>query len=199
MDTTQMDTTQTQLPRRVLWRRIDVVGLDACSFDASDTGYLVSGTALYQHGAAPACFAYEVSCGSDWSSRTARVRGWVGSRDIDFTVSRSAAGAWSVEGEVIAGVDGLLDIDLGFTPATNTNAIKRLGLAVGAEAETTAVWLDVDAWRFKPLRQVYRRLSETTYAYNSPSHGYSARLETDDFGIVRVYPDLWTAISAPGT
>jgi len=43
---------------------------------------------------------------------------------------------------MIGGVDALRDIDLGFTPATNMNAIKRLQLPIGEHAEFTAVWLD---------------------------------------------------------
>lgn len=178
-----------------MWRRIDVDGMDACSFGLSDDGYLISGTALYQDGIEPSRFEYRVYCNSDWSSQSAWVGGWVGSQDKEASVSRDLEGNWSIGGEEISGVTGLLDIDLGFTPATNTNAIRRLALGVGEEVETTAVWLDVEAWCFKPLQQVYRRLSETEFTYSSPSHGYAANLVVDDFGIVRRYPQLWTLVS----
>ena len=107
-------------------------------------------------------------------------------------------GTRSIDGAEIENVGGLLDVDLGFTPATNTNAIRRLGLAIGEEVETTAVWLDTEDWGFKPLKQVYRRLSKTEFAYASPSHDYAAILITDDFGIVRSYPQLWAAVSGLG-
>jgi hypothetical protein len=126
------------------------------------------------------------------------VSGWVGCTKRELALARSPEGLWFIDGEKISGVDGLLDIDLGFTPATNTNAIKRLRLEVGGEAETTAVWLDVKDWGFKPLRQVYRRLSKTEFAYRSPSHDYAANLLTDDFGIIHLYPQLWTAVSESG-
>lgn len=79
-------------------------------------------------------------------------------------MTQDAAGIWTVDGVEIDGVRGLLGIDLGFKPATNTDAIRRLGHAIGEEVETTAVWLDVDEWCFKPLRQVYRRLTDREYA-----------------------------------
>ena len=91
----------------------------------------------------------------------------------------------------------VVDVDLGFTPATNTNAIKRLSLEIGAEVETTAVWLDIDDWSFKPLRQIYKRLSATELAYCSPSHEYDAILQIDDFDIIRHYPALWKMVSGP--
>lgn len=192
-----MTSERIQLIRTVLWRRIDVEGMDACAFGMHGDGYMVSGTALYQHGNEPAKLDYRVCCNADWSSQSAWVGGWIGSVAKEFSVSRDHAGAWSIDGEDISEVSGLLDIDLGFTPATNTNAIKRVGLAIGEEVETTAVWLDTEEWRFKPLRQVYRRLSETEYAYCSPSHNYSANLVTDAFGIIRQYPQLWAELSEP--
>ncbi|MBW8636655.1 putative glycolipid-binding domain-containing protein [Hoeflea sp. WL0058] len=184
-----------RLPRAVLWRRFDPEGMDACRYARSGDGYEISGTALYHDRHGPAKLDYQVLCNADWSSRSARVSGWRGSIRTDLLLSRSAEGSWTTGGAAIPGVDGLADIDLGFTPATNANAIRRLGLETGAEAETTAVWLDVDDWRFKPLRQIYSRLSETRFAYSSPQHGYDAVIVTDDFGVVRSYPELWEAVA----
>ncbi|TQV81961.1 putative glycolipid-binding domain-containing protein [Denitrobaculum tricleocarpae] len=192
-----MSTDREQPLRTVLWRRLDIEGMDACSFERSAGGYLISGTALFQDHSGPALITYQVSCNADWSSQSARVSGWTGSEKRDFTVERCAKGQWYSDGEKIAGVDALLDIDLGFTPATNTNALKRLRLEIGQQAETTAVWLDTEDWRFKPLKQVYHRLSETEYAYSSPSHDYAANLVTDAFEIIRSYPQLWTEVSHP--
>lgn len=83
------------------------------------------------------------------------------------------------------------DIDLGFTPATNTNALRRMELKVGQAARTTALWLDTEDWSLKPLTQTYERLSETVYRYRSPRHAYEAELSVDPFGIVLDYPGLW--------
>lgn len=185
------------LPRTIMWRRIDSEGTDACSFDLFGDNYAISGTAHYQHSSGPARLQYKVSFNADWSSRSALVNGWVGTTRIDFSLSRNLDGSWFINGQKIDGADGLLDVDLGFTPATNTSAIRRLGLAIGREVETTAVWLDADEWCFKPLKQVYRRLSETDYAYRSPSHDYSAILVTDGFGIIQLYPQLWAAVAEP--
>ncbi|MDX8352368.1 putative glycolipid-binding domain-containing protein [Cognatiyoonia sp. IB215182] len=190
---------KSRLPRTVLWRRIDVEGLDACHYGRSESGYEISGTAIYLEGNEPANFTYRISCSTDWSSNSAWVTGRLGATEKNIKLSRDAGGEWAFNDESVAGLDGLLDIDLGFSPATNTNAINRLGLSIGEEVETTAVWLDTADWRIIPLRQVYRRLSSTEFVYRSPSHDYSAKLTTDDFGIVREYPGLWTAVSQRGS
>jgi uncharacterized protein len=184
-----------RFPHTVLWRRLDVDGMDACCIDLSDKGYIILGTALFLAESGPAKMDYQVICDADWSSRSARIRGWVGAEIKSFVVLRSTNDIWTVNGKRIDTLDGLLDVDLGFTPATNANAIKRLGIEIGSIVETTAVWLDVGDWSFKPLLQIYQRCSETSFVYNSPSHDYNAELQVDDFGAIRSYPQLWEAIS----
>lgn len=83
-------------------------------------------------------------------------------------VERSRASGWQAGGIQVEGMSTLKDIDLGFTPATNTSAIRRLGLRPGEETETTALWLDTADWTLKHLRQVYRCISETVFVTNLP-------------------------------
>jgi hypothetical protein len=101
---------------------------------------------------------------------------------------------WTVRGLPVKGsVAGLGDVDLGFTPATNTNAIRRLNLDVGQEGETTALWLGADNWSVKPRRQIYRRLDADRYENVSPDNDYRVILAVNDVGLVTDYPDLWVA------
>lgn len=99
------------------------------------------------------------------------------------------------ERAVDAALNGLPDIDLAFTPASNTNAIRRLSLSDGETADSAAVWLDTADWTIKPLPQTYRRMHAGAYHYTSPLHGYSAVLTVEGFGIVTDYPGLWAAVS----
>ena len=107
-----------------------------------------------------------------------------------------SSGRWSVNGGDDNALAGLEDIDLGFTPASNTNAIRRLNLAEGEEAESVAVWLDTEDWNVKPLRQSYCRVGGSAYDYKSPMHDYRATLLVDDFGAVREYPGLWVMLNS---
>ena len=179
--------------RAVLWRRLDAAGMDACRFRRGKTGWTIEGAAVFADRGAVARLSYTLDLDPDWSSLAARVSGWVGGETIDLDIRRTAEGGWQANGVEVPEVAGLCDVDLGFTPATNTNALRRMRLKSVDAAETTAVWLDAADWRFKPLSQTYRRLSETRYAYASPMHGYHAELEIDPFGVVLTYPDLWAA------
>lgn len=180
--------------RQVLWRRLDVEGRDACRYRHMGGGWRIEGQALFLEAGEIASLSYRLDCGADWRSRTASVRGWIGERTLSLDLAQDSGGGWTANGERLDGVAGLLDIDLGFTPASNTNAIRRLQPREGQEIETTAVWLDTADWRIKPLPQSYRRLSPQRLLYNSPLHAYRAELEVDDFGIVTHYPGLWRAL-----
>jgi hypothetical protein len=178
----------------VIWKRLDDSGMDACRYRQQADGWIVEGSAVFTVHREITRLSYRLHCDREWNSVSANVRGWVGKRDIAIDLRRTCEGGWSVNDRPIHNVDGLLDVDLGFTPATNTNAIRRMRIVIGREIENTAVWLDTADWRIKPLTQIYERRSATTYAYASPLHGYSAILEVDDFGLVVAYPDLWEAV-----
>jgi hypothetical protein len=157
----------------------------------TETGWAITGAACFDEDGLAVALAYRIDCDGRWLSERARVTGWVGSGALDLTLRRQPDSSWQVNGHVDDRLTGLVDIDLGFTPASNTLALRRLALAEGAEAETTAVWLDATDWTAKPLRQTYRRRTPQTYDYHSFAHDFHAILQVDEFAAVTDYPELW--------
>ncbi|MGP1256067.1 MAG: putative glycolipid-binding domain-containing protein [Kiloniellales bacterium] len=180
------------LERLVLWRRLDLPGHDACRIRRQGTSWILEGTAVFAQQGRPSRLSYEVVCNEDWTSRTAQISGWSEDREIDLKIECDGYCLWTVNDRSVASVEGLVDLDLGFTPATNTNAIRRLDLAVGQRSDSVAAWLDTSDWALKRLEQSYERIAEDRYDYRSKLHGYRADLTTDAFGIVAEYPDLWS-------
>ncbi|WP_245739564.1 putative glycolipid-binding domain-containing protein [Thioclava dalianensis] len=176
----------------VLWRRLDQPGYDACRIAATSQGWTIEGAAVFAQNGTAAHLAYRLFCDATWRSRGASVSGWVGHMSLDLTLERAGTDDWRVNGEIDPNMTGLDDIDLGFTPASNTNAIRRLDLSEGTGADCVAVWLDTEDWSVKRLPQSYHRTGPRTYAYVSPQHDYRATLVTDAFGAITDYPDLWT-------
>ena len=181
-----------------LWRRLDQEGHDACRFAPTSGTWSIEGAAVFDHEGAVANLSYRLDCDRYWSSMAASVTGWVGARSIDISIERTRQGDWSVDGSTVDVLSGLEDIDLGFTPASNTNAIRRLNLREGDETTTTAVWLDTEDWTVKPLLQSYRRDRKDAYYYKSPLHDFRAMLLVDDFAGIKEYPGLWTAVGHGG-
>lgn len=173
------------------WRRLDIPGTDECLFEETCDGWRIEGLARFQDGGAQHRLHYRLDCAADWTSLAARVKGQGPFGGIDLALERQADQGWTANGRRLDFADGLRDVDLGFTPATNTNAIRRMALAIGERRETTALWLDTEDWCLKPLEQIYARLSASSYDYASPAHSYEARLEVDGFGAIVDYPGLW--------
>jgi hypothetical protein len=177
----------------VLWKRVDVPGHDACRLDEGPAAWTIRGTAVFREAGTPAMLAYEVVCDLAWHTHHGRIHGWIGNRSLDVRITRTTAGVWALNGETTPNLEGCIDLDLGFTPATNLIAVRRLALPIGRAADAPAAWFDVSAGTLGALEQRYERRTETAYWYESPKFGYAALLETTPTGFVTRYPDLCEA------
>lgn len=175
----------------ILWRRLDMPGHDACRLMRTDTGWQLEGTAVFRHDGAAARLSYHVACDLAWRAQQGHVRGWLGAQDIDFKITRTTAGVWTLNGAVVPGLENYVDLDLGFTPATNLPQLRRVALTEGQAANVPVAWLDVPAGTLEVLPQRYERRTETTYWYEAPSVNYARLLEVTSTGFIRRYPDLW--------
>jgi hypothetical protein len=90
-------------------------------------------------------------------------------------------------------LDAASELDLEFTPLTNTLAINRLNLAVGESADLITAWVRFPRLTVEPYPQRYTRLAERTYRFES--EGFSAEIEVDDLNLVVRYGDLWERIA----
>lgn len=176
----------------ILWRRLDTPGHDTCCLEQTDAGWHLEGTAIFRHDAGPACIAYSVHCAANWQTMSGRVRGIVGDRRIDYAVVRQGS-VWTLNDAVVPGLEHLSDLDLGFTPATNLQQLRRVSIAPGQSVRLPVAWLDVDGGTLTELPQIYQRRGELAFWYQAPSFGYEGLLSLLSNGFVRSYPNLWEA------
>ena len=177
---------------RILWRRLDAPGHDACRLVRQASGGRLEGTAAFHHETGTAaCVSYVVECDKAWRTRRAALRGWVGADELDLRVCRNARGQWSLDGQVVAGLDECVDLDLGFTPATNLFQLRRMALQIGQSAELSVAWLDVSGGGLQQLYQRYERRSVDEYWYEAPQFEYAATLRVNTAAFVTRYPGLW--------
>jgi uncharacterized protein len=177
----------------MLWRRLDLPGHEFARLDALDDGWKLFGTAIFAYQHHPCKLDYVVICDAAWGTKSAHVKGEIGNREIDVTVAVDTNRRWRFGGTERISVEGSLDIDLGFSPSTNLLPIRRLQLAVGDEAEVTAAWLAFPSFELEPLPQLYRRVAQRTYHYESNGGNFTRTLEVNDTGFVTSYPGIWVA------
>jgi len=175
------------------WERLDIPGTDACTVRPLADGWRLEGIAAFGSGAHATRLEYAVDADSSWCTRRGIVRGTEGGRAIRLDAGRITTGEWRINGDPMPGLTRLVDLDLGFTPATNLFPLRRLALGVGDAADASAAWLDDAAWTFRRLSQRYERRDAAHYWYQSPETGYEGLLEVTAEGFVADYPGLWRA------
>ncbi|TIV95157.1 MAG: hypothetical protein E5V74_22385, partial [Mesorhizobium sp.] len=172
----------------ILWRRLDQEGHDACLLCAGESGWSLKGHALFLHDGKPCSLAYVVECDAGWRTRAARVDGFVALQELRFEIERRADGQWLLNGKGQAEAAGLVDVDLGFTPATNLLPIRRLDHGPAKTTHAPAAYLAFPQLELVRLDQTYRRLDESRYAYAASAFGYEAVLTVSSAGFVLDYP-----------
>ena len=182
--------------KRILWRRLDSPGHDACRLVQLESGWRLEGSAAFRHeSGAAACVSYNVECDKVWQTRVALIRGWVGTCPVDLRVGRTPGGQWTLNDQVVAGLEACVVLDLGFTPATNLFQLRRMALQVGQAEDAPVAWLDVPGGTLKVLRQRYERRTTGEYWYEAPQFDYASPLQVGTEGFVMEYPGLWKAES----
>ena len=179
-------------PLAALWRRLDVPGHDGCQFVPGEDGWTLHGSAVFMQDGQVCQLRYEVLADSGFRTREALVTGWMGATAVDLRIRSDGCGAWTAGGVEQPQLAGCVDVDLGFTPATNFLPVRRLGLEIGEQAQVPAAYLAFPELRLEVLEQTYRRVSATDYDYEAPSTGYRGTLEFSGQGIVVDYPELFT-------
>jgi uncharacterized protein len=176
------------------WRRLDRPGCDAALLRPHADGWLLQGAAAFDHELGPATVAYQVDADARFETRRGIVSGFLGDAIIRREILRDERG-WRVDAVLVPGLKHLVDLDFGFTPATNALQLKRLALPPGQKAEVPVAWFDLDSASLIELPQTYERRGDASYWYEAPTVPYEALLELAPNGFVQSYPGLWRLVA----
>jgi len=170
------------------WQRLDGPGQDSCRLIAEPAGWMLCGHARFAHNSSEAALDYVVRCDGAWQTTSADVSGLLDAAEVGWKIARTGNG-WSLNGTA-AGLADCVDIDLGFTPATNLLPVRRFRLLEGGSAELSAAWfLPGDGGGLTRLNQSYHSEAGRVVTYRSDQ--FEARLDLHDSGFATRYGDLW--------
>ncbi|WP_028544860.1 putative glycolipid-binding domain-containing protein [Paenibacillus taiwanensis] len=177
----------------VIWKRIPDNGMEYCevTFGAA---MRMKGNLICANDNGRSSIQYTVLC--DQNGNTTHVAVHVQQEQGYSTLSvvRDHLNRWTLNGRELPELNGIKDIDIGVTPATNSLPIRRLKLDVGQSAQIDAAWIRFPALSIQPMKQQYECVSANTYIYKSIESGYTARVNTDDNGIVMDYEGEWQRV-----
>ena len=175
----------------ILWRRTDRPGHEAARIAEGPAGWSLAGTAVFAHEGAPCRLDYHVACDPAWRTVSTRVGGWVGNESVEVEIAVDASGRWTVNGSERREVEGCVDVDLNFSPSTNTLPIRRLGLLdaePGVAHRISVAWVLLPSLEVVQADQIYTKQAEGVVRFANET--FSADLVVDDDGFVADYPDL---------
>jgi len=180
-----------ELVRTGIWRWVNGNGLERFELLRNTKGWTIRGTIIVLGERGPTEAAYTIICDAGWRTERADIS----LRDDSGTrVLRVAAdnGRWFENGEERKHLAGCIDIDLGWSPSTNTVAIRRLNLLVKTRSgPLTMAWVRFPDLTTQPLTQEYERIGERRYRYTSRGGAFSAAIDVDDQALVVDYEGFW--------
>jgi len=177
----------------ILWRRVDRVGMERAVLESTPDGFRLAGTVLLVDDTGPIEIRYSVLTDADWRTRTVGAHVQTNAGDRRMALNSDGAGTWSAGDDPVLELYGAVDVDLAWTPATNTLAIRRLGLNVGESAEASTVLVAFPAHEIERRTHHYERLAPLRYRYRAGD--YQTDLTVNDQGLVVAYPGGWTTES----
>ncbi|MBC5806528.1 MAG: putative glycolipid-binding domain-containing protein [Candidatus Eremiobacter antarcticus] len=163
------------------WARYDGLGMEYFTLSHDGGGCSLAGHVILSHAGRAQLIDYHIACDEKFETRSCRIVAAAGAERRQLELRRED-------------LLGCAELDLEFTPSTNTLPIHRLKLDVGQTARITCAWVRYPGFSIEPLQQSYTRLSEARYRYQSGS--FHADLDVDQWGLVRDYPNGWRAIGA---
>jgi uncharacterized protein len=148
-----------------------------------------------KHG--PFRLTYRLSWGEAWRLRDADLVVATGRYTRSLSLQTDGDGHWrDGNGDIIAELDGCMDIDIWPTPFTNTFPIRREPMATGERRAFRMAWIFGPDLAFQAQPQAYTRLADRLYLFESlDGSGFRAELPVDDDNIVLDYPDLFRRVT----
>jgi len=177
---------ETRNCRDVVWRRSsELQTVEWCRLVESSNDNVVEGLILGAVSGLPLRIEYRVVCHSNWLTSKVELRQQYGRDGSRFELARDANGAWTRDGRPLPTLGRCTDVDLGFSPSTNTLPIRRLALGIGRSETIDAAWILFPDLQIRASPQTYTRLSDQSYRYASGN--FSAELTVDAAALVIDY------------
>lgn len=179
----------------IVWNRLDQPGREKAHIERTATGWRLTGDITIADASLAEHLRYAIEADPAWRTHCAVVEGQADGAPVRFVLLADGQGHWTSKGSPVPELTGTLDVDLGFTPATNMLSIRRLDLEVGQSAASRAAWIRFPELRLETLDQTYTREAEQSFLYRAMVDGqpFAARLQTDPFGRILHYEGLWQA------
>lgn len=177
--------------RTVLWTHPTEPSIEYCTLLEIEAGYQFNGLVIMSQDAQPLRLEYQIITSWDWRTQSVALTLQQATREERMILHVDAEQRWWRNNEELIACRGCIDVDLSFSPATNTLAIRRMALNEGEHGDTITAWVQLPDLKIEPYPQRYTRTSDREYLFESLNDDFKARLLVDDLSLVLDYEGLW--------
>jgi uncharacterized protein len=178
----------------LLWRSTALSSLEHFSYRPGREENMLGGTVVVPRDETPTTIRYQVRVSPDWEVGSAQFTLSDPSGETRTDIA-NRDGRWWVDQEERPDLAACTDLDLGWTPSTNTLPIRRTSLPVGDSIDVRAAWVTFPDLVIRPAQQRYERVDGLTWIYQSGD--FAAELTTDHRGlVVRYGEDIWSTVTS---
>jgi hypothetical protein len=178
-----------QLLRTVFWQRLDRPGSEYMSLWKHQQGWELSGRLHIVLDSQPRWINYQIFCDVSWRTSSVDLLFSEGFRVPNIRIWVSEHGRWLAEFKEFPELQGCTDFELVVSPATNTLAIRRLGLEIGESQEVCTALMRFPDLELQAVRERYTRIDQQIYHYENDK--FAVDIEVDELGLVVAYPEAW--------
>lgn len=179
----------------VLWCNEKFHMYEYCAFMETGKRHQFNGVVLTVVEEKPVRINYQVLFDRQGLTQSVNVDAIGGSREQYLQLVVDEHRTWFWNGKELKECSGFSDVDLGFSPATNTLPIRRLNLKLGESQTISAAWVRFPEFDVIPFPQRYTRIGTNQYLYESLLSDFKAELVVDELGLVQQYGQYWVAVA----
>ncbi|HLU35848.1 MAG TPA: putative glycolipid-binding domain-containing protein [Thermomicrobiales bacterium] len=178
----------------LMWQTLDAPGFEHVRLDDGHPGWDVyDSMVIREHDGQVRRGGYTLVVDKAW--RTLEIRIMVEQAPGSMAALHLLAngeGVWAdAEEHRIPELDGCVDVDIQWSPLTNTLPVRRLDLRPGEEQEIRVAYIELPSLTVRPVIQRYTRLNGGRVRYESETRDFARDLQIDEDGFVEHYPDLF--------
>jgi hypothetical protein len=136
---------------------------------------------------------YNMLLDNRWRVKGFQLDAIVGARRSHYQYITNGVGQW-YDKEAKQQFSGCYDMDITFTPLTNTLPINRLDWANQPSQQIKVLYVDVMEGQIRIDDQTYTKVNDTLFKFQNDGGRFTALIETDKSGLVTNYPELFVRV-----
>lgn len=182
------------MKHELIWQTLDAPGWEHVRVEDEHPGWTVFDSILVrEHEGQVLRGGYTLVTDKDWRTLELRLMMETSPGVMEGVhLLTEGDGKWMDANEQpIPELDGCLDVDIQWTPLTNTLPINRIPLEEGDEHEITVAYIALPQLSARPVNQRYQRMNADTVKYSSETREFERDINVDNDGFVTHYPDLF--------